>query len=86
MTLSIDIPPDVEARLKARASASGQDLAGYVSRLVTHFAEPPLSLEELSGPIHQKFLESGMSEDDLVDLLERAKHEMRAERRAKQGR
>ncbi len=85
--LQIPITPETEASLAQRAAACGQDLSAYVARLVHHFAEPPTPLEELSGPIYQRFLESGMTDDELGELLERAKHEMRAERRAReQGR
>jgi hypothetical protein len=83
MSLTISIPPEAEAKLKMRALAAGEDLPSYVSKLVTHFSEPPTSLEEISGPIYRKFLESGMTEDELAEELERAKHEMRAERRAR---
>ncbi len=84
MTLQISISPETEAKLKLRAAASGEDICSYVSQLVTHLAEPPISLEELSGPIYQRFLESGMTDDELGDLLEKAKHELRAERRARE--
>jgi hypothetical protein len=43
--------------------------------------DPPAPLEQLSGPIYQAFIESDMTDDELGDLLEKAKHEMRAERR-----
>jgi hypothetical protein len=43
----------------------------------------PISLEELSGPIRQNFLASGMTDDELGDLLEKIKHEIRAQRRRK---
>jgi len=85
MLLTISIPDETEATLRLRASAAGEDLPSYVSKLVTHFSEPPPSLEELSGPIYQNFLASGMTDDELADELERAKHEMRAERRARQS-
>ena len=85
MTLSLTLSPEIESKLRRRAAARGQDLADYVSQLVTHFAELPTPLIELSGPIYQRFLESGMSDDELGDELERAKHEMRAERRARQA-
>ncbi len=85
--LQIPISPQAEASLAQRAAACGQDLPSYVAKLVNHFAEPITPLEELSGPIYQRFLESGMTDDELGELLERAKHEMRAERRAReQGR
>ena len=83
MTLTISIPPESEAKLKTRAAACGQDVSVFVSQLLRHFADPPTPLEELSGPIYQRFMESGMSDDELSDELERAKHAMRAERRAR---
>lgn len=84
MTIQIAISQDAEARLRRRAEASGEDLPAYVARLVSHFADPPTPLKELSGPIFDAFKASGMTDDELGDLLEKAKHEMRAERRAKQ--
>ena len=81
--LQIPISPEAEATLAQRAAACGQDLSSYVAKLVTHFAEPPTPLEELSGPIYKRFLESGMTDDELGEVLERAKHEMRAARRAR---
>lgn len=83
MTIPIPISPETEARLRQRAQASGEDLPAYIAKLVSHFAEPPTPLEELSGPIFEAFKASGMTDDQLGDLLENAKHEMRAERRAK---
>jgi len=82
MSFTISLPAESEERLKQRAVESGKDVSTYVSELVKHFAEPPTPLEELSGPIHQRFIESGMTEEELAEELERAKHEMRAERRA----
>jgi hypothetical protein len=81
MTLTIPISAEAEAKLRLRAAASGEDLPSYVARLVEHFAQPPTPLEELSGPVYQKFLESGMTDDELSDLLEKAKHEVRMQRR-----
>jgi len=60
-------------------------LAGYVSKRIEQTAQKPLSLEEISGPVYQKFLESGMSDDEPGDLLEKEKHAARLERRARQG-
>jgi hypothetical protein len=83
MTLVLNLPPDVEARVRSRAKANGQDPSAYVAQLIARFGQPPTPLEELSGPIYQRFVESGMSDDELAEELERAKHEMRAERRAR---
>jgi len=85
MTIHIPISPEAEARLRRRAEACGEDLASFVAKLLAHFAEPPTPLKQLSGPIFDAFKASGMTDDELGDLLEKAKHEMRAERRAKQN-
>lgn len=83
MSLTISLPPETEEKLRARAIAAGEDFPSYVAKLVAHFAEPPISLEELSGPIYQEFLKSGMTDDELGDALEKAKHQMRVERKNK---
>ena len=83
MTFNVTLSPEKERRLRERAQASGQHLSAYVSRLLEQFAEPPTPQEALSGELYRQFTESGMSDDELGDLLEKAKHEMRAERRAR---
>ena len=82
MTIQIPISPEAETRLRRRAEACGEELSSYVAKLLAHFAEPPTSLKELSGPIFDAFKASGMTDDQLGDMLEEAKHELRAERRA----
>lgn len=84
MTLSITLSPDKEKRLRERAAAAGEDVGTFVSKLLDQFAAQPTPLEQISGPIYQAFLESGMTDDELGDVLEKAKHEMRAERRARE--
>jgi hypothetical protein len=76
--LTVHLRTDATEKLKMRAAASGQDIDAFVSQLLEHFAQPPTPIEELSGSIHQRFLDSGIS-----DELERARHEMRADRRAR---
>ena len=40
-------------------------------------------LSKIRGNAYKRFLESGMTDDELGEELERAKHEMRAERRGR---
>lgn len=76
MVLSIPVSSETEERLKARAAASGIDLQTLAARVLEQFAsEPPL--DEALDPIRQDFVASGMTEEELIDLLEAAKHEMR---------
>jgi hypothetical protein len=85
MTLSVQISSEAEAKLKAKALAAGVDVETYVSALLAQITQPPLSLEEISGPVAGDFAKSGMTEDELGDLLEHAKHAMRAEKRSRQA-
>ncbi len=84
MVLSLSISDEAEATLKAKAAAAGTDVTTYAGALLEQSAKSPLTLAEISGPIAADFEASGMTEEELVDLLEAAKHEMRAERRARQ--
>ena len=81
MVLRLSISPEAETRLKAKAAAAGVDMESYASSQLEAVAQR-LTLEELSGPIGKAFEESGMTEDELAEFLEREKHAMRAERRA----
>jgi hypothetical protein len=82
MTVTIEIPKSVEERLSQKAKDAGLDLATYVARVAEADARKP-TLKELSGPVYEQFLASGMTDEELGEFLEKAKHEMRAERRAK---
>jgi hypothetical protein len=80
--ITLHLSPDAEAKLAQRAAASGQPLAEYIAALVEAVIESPRTIEQISGPVYQRFLDSGATDEQLSDELEKAKHEMRAERRA----
>jgi len=81
MSVTISLPPEAEAKLRLRAQAAGEELPEFLAKLISQFAVPPKSLEEISGDIYKSFLASGMTDDELGDMLEKAKQEMRRERR-----
>jgi hypothetical protein len=85
MVLSLSISNQAEAILKAKASAAGVDLPTYVSGLIEQSARAPLSIQEISGPVADDFAKTGMTEDELSDVLEDAKHQMRAEKQKRRG-
>jgi len=82
MTLMIQLPAGTEARLSEKARMAGVDVPTYVERLVEADATRP-PLDVLLKPVHDAFQISGMSEDQLSDLLVQAKKDMRAERRTR---
>ena len=81
LPVTLHVSRQARDTLAQRATASGTDLAGYVSTLAELSASGTFSLEQLSGPVYQRFLESGTSDEQLSEELEKAKHELRAERR-----
>ena len=82
MVLKVPISPEAEARLKAQAAATGVDPDALAARVLEReFCRP--SLDEVLAPLREEFEASGMTEEELIELLETAKHEMRAERRAR---
>jgi hypothetical protein len=84
VVLRIALSPELEAKLLQRAQAAGQEPAVYAASLLDA-ALGRASLSEVFAPAQRAFEESGMTEDQLGDLLEEAKHRMRQERRARQG-
>jgi hypothetical protein len=76
MTLAVSLSPEAEARLKERASAAGVDATTYAAQLLEQkLTESPLT--EISGDSQKRFAESGMSEAELGEQLEREDHASR---------
>jgi hypothetical protein len=82
MSITIPVSAKVKAGLERRAAAAGQDVSAYAAKVLESIVRPR-SLKDLSGPVHQRFKESGTTEDQLGEELEKAKHQMRAERRSR---
>jgi ribosome-binding protein aMBF1 (putative translation factor) len=85
VVLSIPISVEAEAKLAEKAKAAGVDVPTYAARHLELIARAPRPLREISGPIADAFEKSGMSEEELADLLESEKHAMRAEKRARRA-
>jgi hypothetical protein len=85
LPVTLHLSKDARAKLSERATATGQELAHYIEALVECVAGSHRTIEEISGPVYQRFLESGTTDEELSEELELAKHEMRAERQARQA-
>jgi hypothetical protein len=83
--VTLHLSKGANAKLVERAAASGSPLPEFISKLVESLVETPRSIEEISGPVYQKFLASGTSDEELSEELEQAKHRMRAERSGRQA-
>ena len=83
--VSLRLSKDAQTKLLDRAAAAGTPLADYVAALVESAMQPPRTIAEISGPVYQRFLDSGTTDDQLSEELEQAKHEMRAQRRGQRA-
>jgi hypothetical protein len=83
MTFSMTISGDAEHLLRELAGKAGIPPELLATRLVERSLLQSQSLAAISGQIGEAFRASGMTEDELTDLLEREKHAARAERRKK---
>ena len=84
MVLTIPVTPEVEAKLRAQADRAGVDVETYAARTLEKAASRP-SLDEVLAPLRKEFDATGMGDDELAELLEDAKHDMRAARRAREA-
>ena len=83
MTLTIDFPPATLERLKAEAAAKGKDVETVVRETVeAQFARRRQRLAEILKPIHDEVEASGITEEELDNLVDQAVADARAERKA----
>jgi len=84
MTLTLELADAEQRMLAQKAAAAGLDVQTYVERILRVAATRP-PIDEVLRPVREAFRKSGMTEEELGDLLEEAKHQMRAERANNQG-
>lgn len=83
MTITIDLPPEVEASVKTQAAKEGLPLEDYVTSLVEEgtkrrdrielLAEKPF--DEILAPFRRNVEDSGMSDEELDSLFTGARKE-----------
>jgi hypothetical protein len=83
MTLSIPLSADLEAQLRARAAAAGQDVMTFAREVIEEKLRIPLSFAEILAPIHAATSSLGMSADDLDTLIEECRNDVFAEKHGK---
>jgi hypothetical protein len=76
-TITVKIPDPAEESLRRQARAAGKPVEQSVREILETQAAASKTLREISGAVHQRFLESGMSEEELAERLEREDHAAR---------
>lgn len=89
MTITIDLPPDVEESVKTQAAKDGLPVEAYVTSLVQEgtkrrdrvdmLAEKPF--DEILAPFRRNVEQSGINDEELSDLFTTARKEASRERK-----
>ena len=81
MTLNLELDPDLEAKLRARAVAAGEDPETFALHVLAEKLGAPRTFAEILAPSHIAVEESGMTDAELEAFLEKAIADARHERR-----
>lgn len=76
MTLTIQVPKNIGAVLGEKARNQGKDVAEYVENLIEKDVDRRKTLDEILAPLRKDFAESGMTEDELDELIESERQAM----------
>jgi len=79
--LQIPLPPNTEETLRERAQANGEDVSSYAARLLQEALSAP-SVDELLAPFRKQVEDSGITDEELIELGEELRHEVRQDKQA----
>ena len=83
MSITIDLPPETEKKLQAKAARFGEDVPHYISRLIEKDIDAARKLDEILAPVRKGFADSAMSDKELEQMFEEACEEVWVERQKK---
>ena len=81
MTLEIPLAPEEEARLRERAAAAGMDVRAFARETLIEKLDRPRSFAELLAPVREATHRSGLTEEEIDAMADRAREEYWAERK-----
>lgn len=82
MTLTIELTPEIEARLKSRAQAFGYDeIADYAKKVLEDDTNKMKTLDEIFAPFREHTEQ--IPEEEIDELVKKARREVFAEKKAK---
>ncbi len=84
MTITIDLPSEVETKIKTQASNDGVKVEDYVKTLIKEASDrrerieinSEKSFDEIFAPVRKGFQASGMSEDKILEFFEEVREEV----------
>jgi plasmid stability protein len=86
MTLTLQLSPEVEQKLRAAAAASGKSVDAYAAEILAHGLAGDDQVEDIFGPLRAALHAGGLSDDEIERELDEALKESRRERRERRER
>ena len=83
MTVVLELKPEVEKALQKKAKDNGFELNVYLEKLIEKDVDRARTLDEILAPVRKNFAESGMTEDELDELIETERQAMWEEKNGK---
>jgi predicted transcriptional regulator len=83
MTLTIDLPPDLEQKLRQQAARSGQDVSAFVLQAVQEKIARARTFAEVCAPFARAVEASGISDEEFDRFFEEVREEVWQEKQGK---
>jgi len=75
MTVTIELPPEIEARLRQRTEQSGQNVSGFVLDAIQEKISRVRTFDEVCAPFATAVAASGITDAEFDALVESARDE-----------
>lgn len=82
MEITFTIPDEIAKQLFTRANKEGKDVSTFMAKVAEREAKKP-TLDELLAPVRRQFAESGLSEEDLTNIVREERRAIQKEKREK---
>ncbi len=82
MTVTLSLPPEMEKKLQERAAACGNDVAGFVHRLIERELTSQ-AVNDALAPFRKQVEESGITDEELTKFFEEVRDEVWREKHGK---
>lgn len=76
MTLTIDLPSDLERTVRQQAARRGQDVSGYVLQAVQEKVAKARTIAEICQPIANAVAATGITDQEFDEFFEEARNEV----------
>jgi hypothetical protein len=80
MTITVDVPEEVERKLSERAARTGRDVPTLVRELIERGIESGPTIDDILAPFRRQVSDSGVSDDELDAFFDGMRQEVWRER------